>query len=245
MVATRKIHVVRSGHMPAPERRRRSRLAAALVIALLLIHCAGIAAAQRSREFSAKVVRVIDGDTIDVLNGRTVRVRLEGIDCPEPKQPFSQVARNFTRQLLFDQTVIVHPVATDRYGRTVARVLVAGKDASVELARAGLAWHYTDYSSDPVLAAAEAGARTARRGLWLDPHPSPPWVARRAPGPASLQRSSPSVTGPFHGNTQSHVFHVVTCKNYACRNCTVVFRTVAEAEAAGYHAAGDCLRTSR
>ncbi len=38
------------------------------------------------------------------------------------------------------------------------------------------------------------------------------------------------------------VFHASTCTNYNCRNCSVVFATGAEAEAAGFKPAGDCLR---
>src|SRR6185503_16652227 len=43
-------------------------------------------------------------------------VRLEGIDCPESGQPFSQVARNYTRQLAFDQPVSVKVLDVDQYG---------------------------------------------------------------------------------------------------------------------------------
>jgi endonuclease YncB( thermonuclease family) len=44
--------------------------------------------------FTAKVIRIVDGDTIVVLNDNKeqIRVRLEGIDCPESKQPFSNRA---------------------------------------------------------------------------------------------------------------------------------------------------------
>lgn len=38
------------------------------------------------------------------------------------------------------------------------------------------------------------------------------------------------------------VFHAPTCKNYNCRNCSVAFATGADAEAAGFKPAGDCLR---
>ena len=50
------------------------------------------------------------------------------------------------------------PKEKDRYGRLVARVRVDDTDVSLELARAGLAWHYKKYSSDPELAAAEQRA---------------------------------------------------------------------------------------
>src|SRR4051794_28589718 len=62
--------------------------------------------------YSARVTRIIDGDTIEVESpgsGR-VRVRLEGIDAPEMGQPFSQVSRNFVRATIFEQTITVKPV---------------------------------------------------------------------------------------------------------------------------------------
>jgi micrococcal nuclease len=128
--------------------------------------------------FTGKVVGVADGDTISVLrNGRSVRVRLEGIDCPEKGQDFSQRAKQFTSELMFgkEATVEVH---VDRYGRLVARVLVGGQDVSIALVRAGLAWHFTKYSRDPVLAEGEQSARTAKRGLWGQGSPTPPWEFR-------------------------------------------------------------------
>ena len=50
---------------------------------------------------------------------------------------------------------------------------------SLELIKAGLAWHYKRYSSDPVLAKAEEQARRQKLGLWSMPNPIPPWEYRR------------------------------------------------------------------
>ena len=139
----------------------------------------------RGSTFVARVTRVSDGDTIDVTTSANgiVRLRLEGIDAPEAGQPFGQLARNFTRQLAFNQLVTVRVLDRDQYDRLVVRVTSQGKDVSVELLKAGLAWHYTQYSSDATLAAAEQDARKARRGLWVDPNAVPPWVARRPTQP--------------------------------------------------------------
>jgi endonuclease YncB( thermonuclease family) len=203
---------------------------------------------------SARVTRVIDGDTLDaVVQGRGIRVRVEGIDCPESGQPFSQVARNFTRTFAFDQFVVLKVVDIDRYGRLVARVTNDGKDLSVELVTRGLAWHYTDYSSDQRLAAAERDARATRRGLWVDANVTPPWVARRAkssaPGPLTAGPSTsppPSRSlGPFSANVRSGVYHAESCRNADCKNCTRQFASEAEAQAAGFRPAGDCVRSSR
>jgi endonuclease YncB( thermonuclease family) len=53
-----------------------------------------------------------------------------------------------------------------------------GRSLNQELVRAGYAWWFRRYSADPVLARLEADARRARRGLWADPRPTPPWEYR-------------------------------------------------------------------
>lgn len=66
-----------------------------------------------------------------------------------------------------------------------------GSELSHAMIKAGLAWHYVKYNSDPVLAALEAAARKRRTGLWLDANPMAPWTNR------SLQRKGISTKGAF------------------------------------------------
>jgi len=130
--------------------------------------------------FQAECVGVADGDTLTVLQGkRQIKLRLEGIDCPELHQSFGTRARQFTSSLVFGRKVTVSAQYLDRIGRTVSRVSVNGKDVSLALVEAGLAWHYRRYSSDPLLAKAEEQARRLKKGLWSDPRPVPPWEWRR------------------------------------------------------------------
>ncbi len=73
-------------------------------------------------------------------------------------------------------------MAVDRYGRTVALVTVETTLVNQELVRQGLAWVYARYCKRPVCREwerLEAEAREARRGLWADPRPVPPWEFRR------------------------------------------------------------------
>lgn len=133
--------------------------------------------------YTGKCVGVHDGDTISVMHaGRAVKIRLEGIDCPELGQDFGTRAKQFTSALVFGKDVVVKEYNLDIYRRTVARIYVDGKNLCLELVRAGLAWHYKHYSSDPVLAEAEAEARKAKTGLWSMPNPVPPWEYRRGRG---------------------------------------------------------------
>ena len=135
-----------------------------------------------SELLTGKVVRVADGDTITLLVDETQhRIRLHGADCPERGQPFGTRAKQFTSNLVFGQTVTVRVVDVDRYKRLVCRVtLPEGRDLSEELVRAGLAWWYKHYApDDKMLARLETDAREAKRGLWADPNPVPPWQWRR------------------------------------------------------------------
>lgn len=134
-----------------------------------------------AKSFSGKVVKVSDGDTIQVMHdGKAEKIRLAGIDCPESKQPFGQAAKRFVLEIAAQKTVTVYVETTDRYGRTVGEVILSdGRNLNQELVRAGYAWWYRKYSSDHVLAALESEARNARRGLWSDPTSTPPWEWRQ------------------------------------------------------------------
>lgn len=157
--------------------RRRSLFA--LVLGLLLVPATISAAAQ----FSGTVVRVVDGDTLDVLRpGRAVRVRLADIDCPEASQAYGRAAKRAAADLAFGASVTVLVRDRDRYGRLVGEVLLAdGRSLNRELLRDGYAWWYRRYSADRSLGVLEAEARARRRGLWADPAPVAPWEFRRRP----------------------------------------------------------------
>jgi len=138
---------------------------------------------------SGKVVGIADGDTITVLTPDKVQVkiRLVGIDAPEKGQPFGQKSKDHLASLVFAKVGAVEHSKTDRYGRTLGRVLVGGIDANLEQIRSGFAWHYKEYAKDqpPVLreqySAAEAAARRARLGLWADSNPQKPAEFRKDP----------------------------------------------------------------
>ena len=184
------------------------------------------------------VVSVPDGDTVSVRRGSaTVRVRVDGIDTPETNQAFGPQAQAFTSALVRNKRVTVNVRDIDRYGRLVGRIRIAETDLSVALVQEGLAWHYTRYSDDPVLANAEAQARGARLGLWSQAVPVPPWDFRRR---GASPQPDGSADGPLHGNRRSRVFHRPGCRNYTCSNCTVIFQTSADAIDGGFRPAGDC-----
>jgi micrococcal nuclease len=203
-------------------------------------------------QFTGQVVGILDGDTISVLReGKAVKVRLYGIDAPEKAQAFGTRARQFTAALVFqkDATIVIH--ATDRYGRIVGEVLLPdGRNLSQELVKAGMAWWYRPYAAkDTTLAQLEAEARTAKRGLWADAHPVPPWQWRkgqhRTPATGAGVASgtaSADANGEVHGNRRSKVYRVPGCSRYEGMKPTnlVLFATEAEAQQAGYRRAKAC-----
>lgn len=131
--------------------------------------------------FEGKVVGVMDGDTIEVLkDGKAVRVRLNGIDCPEKNQPYGSKAKSYVSTLVFNKQVKVIVTDIDRYGRSVADVYLSdGTWLNKKLVEDGYAWHYKYYSTDKHLSASEATARKNKRGLWADNQPVPPWQYRK------------------------------------------------------------------
>ncbi len=130
----------------------------------------------------ATCIKVADGDTMKVrLDDDSVEtVRLYGVDCPERRQSFGERATQFTKDMVLGETVNISPVTTDNYGRTVAWVYVDGKCLDKELLKAGLAWHYKEYSEEEELAILEEEARTKKVGLWQEPNPTPPWEWRHS-----------------------------------------------------------------
>jgi len=128
-----------------------------------------------------KVVRIVDGDTFDLLldTKQTERIRLHGIDCPERGQPFSQAAKDFLAVMVFSKTVRIVSMDTDRYGRTIAMVFQGKTNVNEAMLAAGFAWHFTRYDQQPSWATLEKQARSKRVGLWRDDAPVPPWEWRR------------------------------------------------------------------
>ncbi len=145
---------------------------AVLLLSLLLLPPA------HADTFTGKVVRILDGDTVEVLVDRAPRrVRLAGIDAPEKAQPFGARAKQRLAELVGGQAVEVDWHKTDRYGRTVGKLISHGRDVNLAMVSSGMAWWYRRYADEQAPAdrviyeAAERQARTERRGLWTDATP--------------------------------------------------------------------------
>ena len=136
-------------------------------------------------EFTGRVTEVIDGDSlIFVHDADREHIGLYAIDCPEFSQPFGPEAKEATAAWVLDQQVAVKPWGgPDFYtGHLTGKVVLPdGRNLSRELVKVGLAWWDRDYPDETELAELEAQARAAKRGLWADPDPTPPWEFRELP----------------------------------------------------------------
>ena len=133
-----------------------------------------------------RVVSVADGDTVTVLDADKIqhKIRLSGIDAPEKAQAFGNRSKESLSDLVFSKAVTVVTEKKDRDGRDVGKVFVDGLDANLQQVQRGFAWHYKAYEREQsgsdrnAYADAENEARAARRGLWVDAVPVPPWDFR-------------------------------------------------------------------
>lgn len=140
-----------------------------------------LAALPVGADVAVRVVAVHDGDTVTVLeNERQLRVRLTEIDAPELGQPFGKRSKTSLSDLCFGKAAELKVRGRDRYGRVLGRLKCGDLDANAEQVRRGHAWVYTRYAPvDSPLHSLQLDAQAARRGLWTDQAPTPPWEWRR------------------------------------------------------------------
>ena len=131
--------------------------------------------------YTAKVIRIVDGDTIEVLfHELPVMIRLAHIDTPEKKQAFGKRAKQALSDLCFGQEIQFEFDKKDRNGRYICVIYDAnGKNLNQEMIKLGMAWHFKKYSEDNTYAELEKEARESKIGLWQDPNPIAPWNWRK------------------------------------------------------------------
>jgi len=145
-------------------------------------------------DFTAKVVRVVDGDTVYVANksGKKFKVRLTGIDAPEQNQPYGLASTYHLKEILIDKWVLLKSkpkngnlYSIDRYDRVLAKVILDGSDINLFQVSSGYAWHFKRYqkqqsSSDrQIYSQAELNAKKNKLGLWKEKKSIAPWKWRK------------------------------------------------------------------
>jgi len=159
-------------------------------IFLLLGGTINYSSVESYRSVIGKVVKIVDGDTFDILtsNNSTIRIRMNGIDCPERKQDYYQVCKDALGDYIFGKEVSLIIYGTDRYKRTIAEVYIGSEDINLKMITNGYAWHYKKYSSDAKMALAEKEARIQKYGLWAMINPVAPWDFRTKKKLSSKQK---------------------------------------------------------
>jgi endonuclease YncB( thermonuclease family) len=128
---------------------------------------------------SYRVIRVIDGDTIEVKRFSVSRVRLAGIDCPESTQKYGDSAKIKTSEICLNKSVTLQKIGSDKYGRIIAFVNCGQISVNKALLAFGLAWHYSAFDHSAELTEIELRAKKEHLGLWRDPHPIEPYKFRQ------------------------------------------------------------------
>jgi micrococcal nuclease len=143
-----------------------------LVAVLFLL---GTLNAAYAEEFSAKVIVVLDGDTVLILrDNMPIKVRLAEIDAPEKTQAFGEESKQSLAELVLNKQVRVDSRAIDDYGRLVALIKVDELNVNYEQVQRGMAWVYSRFNKSEVLLVLQNGAKKAKRGLWARTDPIPP-----------------------------------------------------------------------
>ena len=155
------------------------------VVMVVLLTLLFIVSSANAKEIKgAKVIKIIDGDSIVVHAGtENIEIRLWGIDTPEYRQPFSKAAKKLSKKLLQGQTVDLQVKDIDKYGRVVAMVNLAnGENVNGILVKRGYAWVYIYYCKEPVCdkwREYQKAARKKKLGFWREPDPVAPWIWKK------------------------------------------------------------------
>jgi endonuclease YncB( thermonuclease family) len=136
----------------------------------------------RAASLYGKVIQVDDGDAITVFNlNRPVKVRLLGIDAPEPGQPFADIAREHLKSLVIEKMVTVEYSGLGTHNSVVGKVILDGADIGAQMIRDGAAWFDLNNNSRltdaerQVYTQSEVAARTEKRGIWQNGDAVAPW----------------------------------------------------------------------
>jgi len=198
-----------------------NRAAAALFCAVLLnlngSACGDALGPGLEQEFSARVIAVLDGDTVLILHkaagqraGGLMKIRLAEIDAPEKDQAYGTASRSSLVGMVWHRQVRVHPLALDKYERTVAQLEVNGLNVNEEMVRRGMAWEYSHYHSDRRYIALQNEARQAGRGLWTQVDPIPPWQWRKQHA-AETDMSLVLAQGDYTCGSKHHCSQMRSC----------------------------------
>lgn len=212
------------------------------------------------------IVSVVDGDTIKInLDGKTITLRLIGLDTPEtvdprkPVQCFGVEASNKAKELLSGKKIRIEKDSTqgdlDKYGRTLAYIyLEDGTFYNKYMIEQGYAHEYTydlPYKYQDEFKKAEKDAQSKQLGLWSsntcngDTTTESPSIKQTTTQTISNTSSNSCTIKGNISSTREKIYHMIGCGSYTK---TVIdeskgerwFCTEQEAVSAGWRKALNC-----
>jgi endonuclease YncB( thermonuclease family) len=132
--------------------------------------------------FYGPLIRVKDGDSLVAkVQGVAMDFRLADVDAPELEQPYGRQAKQELAAIAAGRQLVLVPIDTDRYGRTVVHVWNGDTYLNVEMVKRGAAWFNVEFARNEMLYDVEQEARKAQRGLWRLPLQDrvEPWIWRQ------------------------------------------------------------------
>lgn len=167
-----------------------------------LAFAAGVTGVQA---FTGVVTHVTDGDTVWVQPDAPgsarqrppIKLRLRGIDAPEPCQAWGPQASAALASRVLHQRVEVHTHGKDSYERALGDVwLLGGEDVSAWMVEQGHAWNDGFQRRSGPYAEQQSQASAARRGLFGEPDAIEPRWFRKRHGPCELGLGSRATSAP-------------------------------------------------
>ena len=206
-----------------------------------------------------KVIRAVDGDTIEIEGGE--KVRYIGIDTPETVDPrktvqcFGVEASKKNKELVEGKMVRLEKDVTDRdkYNRLLRYIYVGDTFINLELVKQGFAYSYSyppDIKYQDQFVKAQQEAREVKRGLWgacsADPRVNPFVTPSIAPVSAAQGSNGACVIKGNISASGEKIYHLPGCGSYAKTQIDAShgekwFCSEAEAQAAGWRKALNCL----
>jgi endonuclease YncB( thermonuclease family) len=140
-----------------------------VIVAAMLVAATAGSAAERITGHAC----VQSGNVLEIPCGSATRVRLHGIDAPEPAQMCTlpsgtlydcgEIAASILRDLIGEKHPVCQVLGRDLYQRPLATCRVGKLNLNAAMVRRGWALAYRDTKT---YAALEAEAKAAKRGLW-------------------------------------------------------------------------------
>jgi endonuclease YncB( thermonuclease family) len=197
--------------------------------------CPKLSAKEAEKPLPVGVVRVVDGDTIDVRKitdsdkVKPYRIRLAEIDAPETSQPYGKDSTGLLGTLVLGRTIDLYYIDCDSRRRIVGSLMIGTLYVNAEMVKRGAAWFYTEFSDSAALYDLENRARDSKLGLWALPKAQTvePWIWRKMTAEehdairANASRVQSTVASPVSATESVTAPQSLTCgaKTY-CREMT-------------------------